>query len=116
MERIFDSVRMAEPVEAPGDDAEVARRKKPRSLGEAQRAVLDFLNSLPDTKSVSITKLVVLDREERSWEAEVKVHVPNATIETLGLPVQKAVLDCERRLLRLDGDLNVVAYGPSEGE
>ena len=50
----------------------------------------------------------------RSWEPEAEVYVPNATIKALGLPVQKEVLDCQLSLLRLDGQLNMVAYGHRE--
>jgi len=41
----------------------------------------------------------------------VEVFVPNPTIKALGLPTQKEVLDCQCYLLRLDDQLNIVAYG-----
>lgn len=59
-----------------------------------------------------MTKLVQLDAEKGIWEAEV--YLPNATIKALRLPVQKEVLDCHDYLLRVDGQLSVVAYGPRD--
>ena len=58
-----------------------------------------------------ITKLALMDSEKGTWEAEAEVYVPNPTIRALGLPVRKEVLDCQTYLLRLDKQLNIVAYG-----
>ena len=60
---------------------------------------------------MSVTKLVLLDSKKVTWEAEADVYVPNLTIRALGLPVQQEVLDCQTYLLRLDKQLNIVAYG-----
>lgn len=58
-----------------------------------------------------MTKLAQIDPEAGSWEAEADVYTPNTTITNLGLPVSREVLDCQQYLLRVDGQLNVIAYG-----
>ena len=88
---------------------------KPPSIIEAKKAVCDFLQTaLDDVRQVNVTKLVQIDPDEGTWEAEVEVFYPNPTIKALGLPVLNPVLDQESYLLRLDGQLNVLAYGPKE--
>jgi hypothetical protein len=64
-----------------------------------------------DAQEVSVTKLVLLDAEKVTWEAEADVYVPNPTIRALDLPMEKEVLDCQKYLLRMDKHLNIVAYG-----
>ena len=76
--------------------------------------VCDFLKHQPDVKEARVTKLVQIDAEKGMWEAEAEVYVPNPTIRALGLPVQKEVLDCHDYLLRVDGQLNITAYGLRE--
>ena len=86
--------------------------KRP-TIVEAKKAVGDFLRTaLDEVYRVNITKLVQIDPDEGTWEAEAEVLYPNPTIKALGLPVLKPVLDQESYLLRLDGQLNVLAYGP----
>jgi hypothetical protein len=98
---------MSEPVlSAAGPEAE---RKLP-PIEEVRDAISNFLKKMVDAKKVSVTKLVLLDSEKETWEAEADVYVPNPTIRALGLPVQKEVLDCQTYLLRLDKQLNIVAY------
>jgi len=44
-----------------------------------------------------------------------KFYVPNAAIKALGVArCGGPVLDCRLYLIRLDGELNIVAYGPKE--
>jgi hypothetical protein len=80
-------------------------------MEEARKAVIDFLSKMPDVRHTSIIKLALMDPEQGGWEAEAEAHVPNATIRALGLATRKEVLDCQTYLLRLDGQLNVTAYG-----
>lgn len=80
-------------------------------IEDVRKVVSDFLKQQPDVKQVNVTKLAQIDPEADSWEAEAEVYVPNTTIRNLGLPVSKEVLDCQQYLLRLDGQLNVVAFG-----
>ncbi len=88
---------------------------KPPTIIEVKKAVADFLQTaLEEVHRVNITKLVQIDADEGTWEAEAEVFYPNQTVKSLGLAVQKLVLDQESYLLRLDGQLNVVAYGPLE--
>ncbi len=77
-------------------------------------AVCDFLKKQPDVKEARVTKLVEIDDEKGIWEAAAEVFLPNATIKALKLPVQREVLDCHDYLLRVDGQLNIVAYGPRD--
>lgn len=105
---ILDTVKMSESVEST-NSPKVER--EPPSTGDARNAVIAFLKETLDVKQVNITKLVQIDSEKGTWEAEGEVFVPNPTIKALGLPTQKEVLDCEYYLLRLDDQLNVVAYG-----
>jgi hypothetical protein len=109
--RILDTVKMAQSVlSASNPRAE----RNVSSIENARNAVIDFLKKMPDVKQVNVTKLVQIDAEKGTWEAEADVYLPNATIKALGLPVLKEVLDCQLYLLRLDGQLNVVAYGDRE--
>ena len=105
---ILDTVKMSErPLST--NDPKVER--EPPLIGDARNAVIAFLKETLDVKQVNITKLAQIDSEKGTWEAEGEVFVPNPTIKALGLPTQKEVLDCEYYLLRLDAQLNVVAYG-----
>jgi hypothetical protein len=99
---------MAEPVSSPSDP-QAGRNLPP--IENARDAVIDFLSKMPDVRHVNIIKLALIDPEQGEWEAEAEVHVPNATIKALGLPTRKEVLDFQTYLLRLDGELNVTAYG-----
>jgi len=80
-------------------------------IEDVRKVVSEFLKQQPDVRRVNVTKLAQIDPEADSWEAEAEVYVPNTTIRNLGLPVSQEVLDCQQYLLRLDGQLNVVAYG-----
>jgi hypothetical protein len=104
---------MAQPV-LPASDPQAQRRPPPSLIDDVRNAVCDFLKKQPDVREVRVRKLVQIDAETGIWEAEAEVYVPNATIKALGLPVQKEVLDCQDYLLRVDGQLNVVAYGPRD--
>src|SRR3972149_2331475 len=106
---ILESVTMAQPVRP----ASAAQGEDPaaHSVEEVRNAVEAFLKKLPDIKRVKVTKMAQIDPEKGDWEAEAEVFVPNATIQALGLPVQKEVLDCQTYLLRVDGRLRIVAYG-----
>lgn len=109
MANILDTVKMSEPVlstAGPGADP-----PKLPPIEDVKDAISNFLKKMVDAKRVSVTKLALLDSEKETWEAEADVYVPNPTIRTLELPVQKEVLDCQTYLLRLDKQLNIVAYG-----
>ncbi len=81
------------------------------NIEDVRKVVSDFLKQQPDVKRVNVTKLAQIDPEAGSWEAEADVYMPNTTIANLGLPVSKEVLDCQQYLLRVDGQLNIIAYG-----
>lgn len=99
--------RMSEPVlSTAGPEAE---RKLP-PIEEVKDAISNFLKKMVGAKKVSVTKMVLLDSEKETWEADADVYVPNPTIRALGLPVQKEVLDRQTYVLRLDMQLNIVAY------
>lgn len=108
MANILDTLKMSEPVFSTADPG--AERKLP-PIEDVRDAVANFLKKMVDAKQVGITKLALMDPEKGTWEAEAEVYVPNPTIKALGLPVRKEVLDCETYLLRLDKQLNIVAYG-----
>ena len=108
MTNILDKVKMSEPVlSTVGPEAE----RKLTPIEDVRDAISNFLKKMVDAKEVSVTKLVLLDSKKVTWEAEADVYVPNPTIRALGLPVQQEVLDCQTYLLRLDKQLNIVAYG-----
>ena len=111
MANILNTVPMAQPV-LPASDPKAERDVS--SIENARNSAIDFLKRMPDVKQVNVTKLVQIDAEKGIWEAEAEVYVPNATIRALGLPVRKEVLDCQDYLLRVDGQLNIVAYGPRD--
>ena len=81
------------------------------TIEDVRDVAVEFLKKQPDVKRVNVTKLAQIDPEKGYWEVEAEVYVPNATIQALGLPVRKEVLDCKTYLLRVDGLLNVTAYG-----
>lgn len=84
-------------------------------IDDVIHAATDFLNkAVSDARRVKVRKLAQVDSETGTWEVEAEVYVPNETIRNLGLPVQKEVLDCQDYLLRLDRNLQVVAYGPKD--
>jgi hypothetical protein len=109
---ILDRVTMAQTVAQPGTPAE--RRSLP-SVDQLAAAARDFLmRTVPDARCATVTKLAVIDAEKCLWEAEADVQVPNATIKALGLRTRRPVLDTHAYLLRLDEQLNIVAYGLKE--
>ena len=108
MANILDALKMSEPVFSTADPG--AEPPKLPPIEDVKDAVANFLKKMVDAKQVSITKLALMDSEKGTWEAEAEVYVPNPTIRALGLPVQKEVLDCQTYLLRLDMQLNIVAY------
>ena len=111
---LLDTVKMSEPVlRTAGSGAEPPMAEPPKlpPIEDVKDAVANFLKKMVDAKQVSITKLALMDSEKGTWEAEAEVYVPNPTIKALGLPVRKEVLDCHTYLLRLDKQLNIVAYG-----
>ena len=112
MASILDRVKLSEPVESPETERDASTREERHTstIDDARDAVLDFLKkTLDDVRRVSVQKLVQIDPEKGTWEAEADVYVPNATIKGLRLPVQREVLDCQVYLLRLDG-VNITAY------
>lgn len=90
------------------------KRKKTSSvrspLEKARETILKFFKTLPEVKRVNITRVIQMEGERKLWEAEAEVFVPNATIEALDLPIQKAILDLKHYWLRLDEDFNVLAF------
>lgn len=108
MAKILDAVKMSDPVRSTNNPK--AEGKIP-PIEDARNAVIAFLKNTLDVKQVNVTKLVVLDSEKGTWEAEAEVYVPNLTIKALGLRTQREVLDCQPYLLRLDSQLNIIAYG-----
>ena len=88
------------------------RRKAPPSVEQLLNAAQGFLlRTVPDVLHATVTKLAVLDSEKGLWEAEADVQIPNATVKALGLPTRRPVVDTKTYLLRLDDQLNVLAYG-----
>ena len=108
MAKIIDRVEMANPVQS---STTPQPQVKAPSILNARKAVCDFLKGMPDVREVNVTKLAVMDSERGIWEAEADVYTPNPTIKALGLPVVKQVLDCDTYILRLNNQLEVVAYG-----
>lgn len=106
---ILNTVIMSEPVLSTAGPG--AEPPKLPPIEDVRDTVANFLKKMPDAKEVSVTKLALMDSEKGTWEAEAEVYVPNPTIRALGLPVRKEVLDCQTYLLRLDKQLNIVAYG-----
>ena len=109
MASIFDHVTMAQRVAQPGTEEQ---RRPPPSIDQLVNATQGFLlRTIPDVLQATVTKLAVIDSEKGLWEAEADVQVPNATVKALGLPTRRPVVDTETYLLRLDEELNILAYG-----
>ena len=114
MQKILNSVRMAQsvqPANYPPKEGALAQPMAGYTIVDVRAAVGEFLQKNLDAMRVNVIKLAQIDPEKGSWEAEADVYVPNTTIRNLGLPVSKQVLDCQRYVLRLDGQLNITAYG-----
>ena len=94
-------------------DVEAKLRVPAAGIDDVRNAVYDFLKKM-DFREVSVVKLVSVDPEKGTWEAEAEVYTPNKAIRALGLPVQREVLDCRDYLLRVDGQLKIIAYGPKD--
>ena len=112
MTKIMDTLRAGHP-SPPALDVRGQRRASATAI-DVRDAVTNFLTRQPDVREVRVTKAVQIDPDEGTWEVEAEVYLPNPTIRRLGLPVQKEVVDCHEFLVRLDAQLNVVAYGPTE--
>jgi hypothetical protein len=83
----------------------------PPSLTDAQSAVRHFLQeALPDVHRVDVTKVMRVASGEGAWEAAALVWQPNATLQALGLSTRRVVLDQTSYVVRLDDQLNVIAY------
>lgn len=81
-------------------------------IARATGSVTRFLTeSLEDVRRVEVTKVVQIDADKGLWEVEARVHVPNATIRALGLPVRREVLESRDYILRLGRDMEIVAFG-----
>lgn len=81
-------------------------------LQQVSNAAFTFMKALPECRGVRIIRLVELNGKQQLWEAEAELLFPNRALAALGLPLQREVLDSEVYLLRLDNQLQVVAYGP----
>ena len=108
MANVSDRENMSKPELSPAGP-ETERKLPP--IEDVRDAISNFLAQMVDAQEVSVTKLVLLDAEKVTWEAEADVYVPNPTIRGLELPMEKEVLDCQKYLLRMDKHLNIVAYG-----
>lgn len=86
------------------------RRAPAGTFNEARLAVSRFLKKQPGVRHAGLTRLAQAPAGKGAWEAEAEVYVPNWTIKTLGLRVHRQVLDRRLYVLRLDSELNVVAY------
>ncbi len=108
MSNVSDTEKMSKPELSPAGP-ETERKLPP--IEDVRDAISNFLAQMVDAQEVSVTKMVLLDAEKVTWEAEADVYVPNKTIRALELPTEKEVLDCQKYLLRMDKHLNIVAYG-----
>lgn len=108
MANVSDTEKMSKPELSPAGP-ETERKLPP--VEDVRDAISNFLAQMVDAQEVSVTKLVLLDAEKVTWEAEADVYVPNPTIRGLELPMEKEVLDCQKYLLQMDKHLNIVAYG-----
>jgi hypothetical protein len=87
------------------------------TLADARAAVQTFLReALPEVWRVDVTRIAPVESHEAVWEADAVVWQPNATIQALRLSTQHPVLDQSCFLVRLDGQLNVIAYEIRETE
>jgi hypothetical protein len=100
---------MAQRVSQPGTEEQ---RQDSPSLEQLAHAARDFLlRTVLEVHGATVTKLAVIDSEKGLWEAEADLQVPNATVKALGLPTRRPVVDTQTYLLRLDEQLNILAYG-----
>ena len=111
MANILDTLTKGEKQES---DVEAKLRVPAAGIDDVRNAVYDFLKKQMDFREMSVVKLVSIDPEKGTWEAEAEVYTPNKAIRALGLPVQREVLDCRDYLLRVDGQLKIIAYGPKD--
>ena len=87
------------------------------TLVDARTAVQTFLReALPEVWRVDVTRITPVASHDAAWEADAAVWQPNATIQALQLSTERPVLDQNCYLVRLDGQLNVIAYEIRETE
>jgi len=88
------------------------------SMDALRTAACHFLQeALPGVDRVHIVKMASVEVDRKTWwEAEAEVWQPNETIQSLRLAtrLKRPVLDEHLYLLRLDSQLNVIAYGLKE--
>jgi hypothetical protein len=88
------------------------------SMDALRTAACHFLQeALPGVDRVHIVKMASVEMDRKTWwEAEAEVWQPNETIQSLRLAtrLKRPVLDEHLYLLRLDSQLNVIAYGLKE--
>ena len=84
------------------------------SLENVANVACEFLKKQIGANEVRVTKLAQIDAENGGWEAEAEVYIPNAAIAALRLPIQRIVMDCCNYILRIDRQLNVIAYCPRD--
>ncbi len=63
---------------------------------------------------MDVVRVAPSDRRGAAWEVAAVVWQPNAAIQSLGLEMQRPVLDANRYVVRLDERLEVIAYETSE--
>ena len=84
---------------------------------EVQAAARRFLQeALPEARRVDVIRVLPVTGGEGGWEVEAGVWQPNAAIQALGLSMQRAVLDQNFYVVRLDSQLAVTAYETTEAE
>jgi hypothetical protein len=87
------------------------------TLVDARAAVQSFLReALPEVWRVDVTRIAPVESHEAAWEADAVVWQPNAMIQSLQLSTHRPVLDQNCYQVRLDSQLNVVAYEIRETE
>jgi hypothetical protein len=77
MANILDTLTKGEKHES---DVEAKLRVPAAGIDDVRNAVYDFLKKQTDVREVSVVKLVSIDPEKGTWEAEAEVYTPNKAI------------------------------------
>ena len=87
------------------------------TLVDARAAAQTFLReALPEVWRVDVTRIAPAESHDAAWDVDAVVWQPNATIAALQLSTERPVLDQSSYLVRLDAQLNVIAYEMRETE
>lgn len=78
-------------------------------ISDVSHTVRDFLVTALLARDVRITRVSPRDADGR-WDVDADVLVPDRTVNSLGLPLSKELLERQVYRVQLDDGLNIASY------